>query len=142
MLFSAPVSRPLAWSSDRGRHRAGASLILTLVAGATTWIGTLPVEAELPVTAALAGVLNMAPIMVVSLATALFALGWIPQAVLPVGAIPAAGGFLLQVLADSLDWPDWISSLSPYAHVGLVPDERPDWIGAAGLVVVAVARRA
>jgi ABC-2 type transport system permease protein len=137
MIFAAPVSRT-RWFMTEALTALGASLIVTLVAGVAAWVGTLFIDAELPATAALAGVLNVAPIMMVSLAAALFALGWIPKAVLPVGAIPAAGGFLLQVLADSLGWPEWISMLSPYAHVGLVPYEQPDWTGAVGLVAVAV----
>ena len=136
VVFAAPVSRT-RWFLTEAVTALGAGLILTLVAGVATWVGTLLVDAELPATAALAGAINIAPIMILSLAAALFALGWIPQAVLPVGAIPAAGGFLLHILTDSLDWPNWISSLSPYAHVGLVPYERPDWSGAAGLVMVA-----
>ena len=73
-----------------------------------------------------------------SLGAALLAFGWAPTSILPVGALPAAGGFLLQVLAESLRWPDWVARLSPYAHLNAVPYEGVDWAGTAGMPLVAV----
>jgi ABC-2 type transport system permease protein len=58
--------------------------------------------------------------------------------VLPIGALPAAGGFLLLVLAESFRWPDWVRELSPFAHLAAVPSAAPDWPGTAGILLVAV----
>jgi ABC-2 type transport system permease protein len=51
--------------------------------------------------------------------------GWTPRAVAGVGALRA--GFLLQVTADSAGAPDWITNLSPFAHLAGVPGATPDW---------------
>ena len=65
------------------------------------------------------------------------AYGWVPQATLAVGAVPAVGGFLLQVLAESLRWPAWVLSLSPYQHLHAVPYESVNWAGTAGMTLIA-----
>jgi ABC-2 type transport system permease protein len=101
------------------------------------WVGTATVGAPLGAGAALAGTLNVLPVALLCLGAALLALGWLPRAVLAVGSVPAAGGFLLQVLADSFGWPGWVRQLSPYAHVAPVPVQAPDWAGAAGLLATA-----
>jgi ABC-2 type transport system permease protein len=55
-----------------------------------------------------------------------------------VGALPAVGGVLLQVLAESLRWPAWVLQLSPYQHLRAVPYEAVGWGGAATMTLVAV----
>jgi ABC-2 type transport system permease protein len=52
--------------------------------------------------------------------------------------MPAAGGYLLLVLADSFRWPEWVRELSPFAHLAAVPAEPMDVGGAVGMLVVAV----
>ena len=49
--------------------------------------------------------------------------------------LPAVGGFLLQVLAESLRWPAWVLQLSPYAHLHAVPYESVNWAGTAGMTL-------
>ena len=115
------------------------TVLLAVGAGAATWVGAVVVGAPLPLGPAMVGALNVVTVAWLSLAAALLALGWAPNIILPVGAIPVAGGFLLQVLAESLHWPDWVMSLSPYDHLNAVPYENVDWAGAAGMTLVAVA---
>jgi ABC-2 type transport system permease protein len=95
------------------------------------------VGANLRVTEALAGTLNVVPVALLCIGAAQLAVGWMPRAVLPVGATPAAGGFLLTVLTQTFGWPDWLAQLSPFAHLGSVPATSPDWAGAAGMMGVA-----
>ena len=113
-------------------------LLLAVTAGLATWVGTIIVGVDLAGTAALAGTLNVLPIALLSLAAALLALGWVPQAVLPIGALPTAGGFLLQVLAENLQWPDPLKQLSPFTHLNPVPYQAPDWIGAAAMTAISL----
>jgi putative exporter of polyketide antibiotics len=86
----------------------------------------------------LAGALNVVPIAALCLGAAQLAIGWLPQAVLALGATPAVGGFLLTVLVDTFDWPNWLGQLSPFAHLASVPAIAPNWAGAAGLISVSL----
>jgi ABC-2 type transport system permease protein len=84
-------------------------------------VGVAVVGADIAPAAARGGALNVLPVAWLRLAAALLAYGWRPQATLLVGALPAVGGFVLQVLAESLRWPAWILNLSPYQHMNPVP---------------------
>ncbi|MEU6075973.1 hypothetical protein [Micromonospora sp. NPDC047074] len=83
--------------------------------------------------------MNVLPIAALCLGAAIFALGWLPRAVALVGALPAAGGFLLQVIADSTNAPHWVGTLSPFTHLAAVPDAAPDWPGVIGMLTAATA---
>lgn len=137
VVFSAPVSRPRWYLAESAAAAAG-TVLLAAGAAAATWVGAAAADAEVSLNEALAGALNVLPVAWLSLGAALLALGWLPDATLLVGAIPAAGGFLLQVLAESLRWPGWIVWWSPYRHLHAVPYEGVDWAGATGMVLVAV----
>jgi ABC-2 type transport system permease protein len=54
----------------------------------------------------------------------------------PVGLLPAAGGFVLNVVVDSVDAPAWVGALSPFAHLAAVPVEAPDVPGAVGMLAL------
>jgi ABC-2 type transport system permease protein len=135
LLFAAPVART-RWATLQAGVVGVACVLLAVVAGLATWVGTSTVGAGLGLWPALAGVLNAVPVALLCLGAALLALGWLPRAVFPVGALPAVGGFLLQVLADSLGWPAWVRRLSPFTHLGSVPADPPDWPGTAGILAV------
>ena len=87
---------------------------------------------------ALAGALNVVPVAALSLGAAVIALGWLPHRVAAIGALPVAGGFLLQVVAVSIDAPTWIRNLSPFAHLAPVPATPPTWTATAVLSVIAI----
>ena len=53
------------------------------------------------------------------------------------GALPAVGGFLLQVLAETLRWPTWALALSPYEHVQAVPYDTVNWAGTIAMTAIA-----
>jgi hypothetical protein len=87
-----------------------------------TWVGARVVGAPLGLGNAVGGAVAVVPVAVVPVAVvpvallclgaALAALGWVPQAVLPFGVLPAAGGYLLLVLADSFRWAAWVGGLA------------------------------
>jgi ABC-2 type transport system permease protein len=79
------------------------------------------------------------PVALLCLGAALAALGWTPSAVLAVGVLPAAGGYLLLVLSDTFGWPDAVRWFSPFAHLDDVPAEPWNVPGAVGMLLVAVA---
>jgi ABC-2 type transport system permease protein len=135
-VFSRPLSR-IRWSLVHLCVVVWFVVALAAAVGLATVAGTAVVGANLRVTEALAGTLNVVPVALLCIGAAQLAVGWMPRAVLPVGATPAAGGFLLTVLTQTFGWPDWLAQLSPFAHLGSVPATSPDWAGAAGMMGVA-----
>jgi polyether ionophore transport system permease protein len=68
-------------------------------------------------------------VALLSLGAAVFALGWAPRAVTAVGALPVVGSGIVWVLAETLNWPDWLGQISPFAHIASVPATSPNWAG-------------
>jgi ABC-2 type transport system permease protein len=137
LLLSLPVARA-RWAATEAAATAVSCAVLAAVAGLTTWAGARAVGADLGVGEALAGALSVVPVALLCLGAALVALGWIPHAVLPLGVLPAAGGYLLLLFAESFRWPGWVRGLSPFDHLAAVPAERMDVGGALGMVAVAL----
>jgi ABC-2 type transport system permease protein len=136
LLLAAPVTRVRLAGAETVVAAAGA-LVLTAVAGLVTWAGTAAVGVPLG-PAALAGAANTLPVTALGLGAAVLALGWAPRLVVPIGMLPAGGGFLLTVLADSTGAPQWIAALSPFAHLARVPATAPDVPGAVALTAIAL----
>jgi ABC-2 type transport system permease protein len=137
LLLAAPLTRTRLLAAEAGAATGGAVVLIT-VAGMAAWAGTVAVGAGLPVGSALAGAWNVLPIVLLCLGAAILALGWAPRAVAAIGVLPAAGGFLWQVIAVSIGAPAWIGELSPFAHLAAVPTTTPDWTGAAVMTAIAV----
>lgn len=133
LAFSTPVRR-VGWPLAEALVVTGACLLLVGATAAGTWLGAAAVDAGLAFTDSLAGTANALPVALLSLGAAVLALGWLPRAVVLVGALPTVGGFIWWVLAESLDWPDGMLALSPYAHLGPVPAAPPD-LPAAGIML-------
>jgi ABC-2 type transport system permease protein len=81
--------------------------------------------------------------VLLSLGAATVAAGWLPRATSLAGSLPATGGFLLLVMADSVGAPGWVREISPFAHLAAVPLDGVSWpatlimTGLAGALVVA-----
>jgi ABC-2 type transport system permease protein len=136
LLYAGPVTRIRLLTAEIGAALGGA-VVITTTAGAATWLGAATVDADLGLVDALVGAWNVLPIVLLCLGAAVLALGWAPRAVAGIGALPAAGGFLLQVIADSAGAPAWVGDLSPFAHLAAVPHAPPDWPAAAVMTAVA-----
>ena len=136
-VFCKPLPRS-GWALVQIVVIVGAVVLLAMGSGAATATGIVLAGADLRLTEAFAGALNAVPVAVLCLGAAQAAIGWVPQAVLALGATPAVGGFLLTVLVDTFDWPDWLGQLSPFAYLASVPATAPNWAGTAGLIGVSV----
>jgi ABC-2 type transport system permease protein len=134
-LFSAPRSRTRLVCTEIAVTAAGV-VVLHTIAGAAMWLGAAITGAPLAIGAALAGALNTTPIAWLGVTAAALAVGWLPQAVAAVGALPVAGGFLLDIVALSTHAPQWVVDLSPFAHLHAVPYEMPDWAAISALTVI------
>jgi ABC-2 type transport system permease protein len=126
LLLAGPVTRARLLSAEAA-VATGAALVLVTVAGLAVWAGAAIVGAGLDLSDALAGAFNVVPIVLLCLGAATLALGWMPRAVAVIGTLPAAGGFLWLVIADSYEAPTWIVAVSPFAHLAAVPVTGLDW---------------
>jgi ABC-2 type transport system permease protein len=129
-VLATPVPRPRIAALEIGVTAAGV-LVLHTVAALAMWVGSVVTGGPLRLDSALAGALNPAPVALLALGAAALAVGWLPSAVAVVGAVPVVGGFLLNVLVDSLRAPQWLQQVSPFPHVASVPAEPPN----AGAIV-------
>jgi ABC-2 type transport system permease protein len=138
LLLTGPVRRRTLLLAEVAASLLGA-VALAVAAGTATGLGATLVGAPLTVPAALAGTLNVLPVAVLCLGASVAALGWAPRAVAALGALPAVGGFLLHVTAESSGAPAWVGAISPFAHLAAVPDQPPDRAGLVVLTLVGVA---
>ncbi|MEU7928387.1 hypothetical protein [Micromonospora sp. NPDC049107] len=136
LLHAGPTTRVRLLGAEILTTTAGAAVLVT-VAAVAAWLGSNLVGAGLPLPAALAGAWNVLPVVLLSLAAAVVTLGHTTQGVVAWGVVPTAGGFLLTVVADSVDAPGWVRGLSPYTHLAAVPSTTPDWPAMAAVVAVA-----
>jgi ABC-2 type transport system permease protein len=120
LLASQPLTRTRLIGAEIAVTAAAAALLVT-GAGVATWSGVTAIGGEFAVDAALGGVWNVLPIVLLSLGTAVFAVGWMPRWTGLLGGLPAVGGFLLLVIAESVAAPDWVRDFSPFAHLAPVP---------------------
>ncbi|MEV0296450.1 polyketide antibiotic transporter [Nocardia sp. NPDC050710] len=117
---------------------AGGLAALLLTAAVAMWVGAVLTGAPLSLPEAIAGAANAAPVALLALGAAALALGWFPEAVGLIGAVPVVGGFLLDVVAQSIGAPGWVREISPFAHLAAVPDTAPDWGASLTLAAVAI----
>ncbi|WP_337060119.1 hypothetical protein [Kineococcus sp. G2] len=137
LLAAGPVGRVRLLGAEVAVTAAGVLALLT-VAGFATWAGVTTTGGGLTLPEALRGTWSTAPVALLCLGAAVLAAGWLPAATAPIGSLPAAGGFLLLVLADSTGAPAWVREVSPFAHLAPVPLEPADAAAAAVMTVVAV----
>jgi ABC-2 type transport system permease protein len=138
LLLSRPVGR-IRWAGHHTAVVAAATLLLALLSGSVGWLGIRAVGAGLGFGEAVAGALNVVVVGWLSLGAAVLALGWVPRFVTLIGILPVVGGFVVWVLADTLDWPDWVGRLSPFSHVAPVPAAAPNWPAQAAMLAIAAA---
>ncbi|WP_205705534.1 hypothetical protein [Kineococcus indalonis] len=137
LLAAAPLTRLRLLGAEVAATTAGA-LVLTAVAALATWVGVAAAGGGLALTDALRGTFNTLPVTLLCLGVAVLAAGAGLPAVTALGCLPGAGGFLLQVLADSVDAPAGVRGLSPVSHLAPVPLRGVDWTAALVMTALAV----
>ncbi|MGV0777253.1 polyketide antibiotic transporter [Mycolicibacterium elephantis] len=136
LLFASPVSRAGLLGTEIAVVALGV-LALHVTAAAGITVGAAVTGAPLSFSDALAGALNTAPIAALALGAAALAAGWSPSTVTTIGAVPVAGGFLLNVVAENVHAPWWVRDASPFVHVQPVPLVGPDWAALGVLLTIA-----
>ena len=136
-VFATDVSRIRLATTEIAVTTAGV-ILLHVIAGLAMWAGAAITGAPLEIHHALAGALNSASIAWLAVGAAGLAVGWLPSVVGAVGAVPVAGGFLLNVVTEGTHAPKWVADLSPFAHLAAVPNASPDWAAIAMFTVTGV----
>jgi ABC-2 type transport system permease protein len=137
-LFAAPTSRTRFLFTEIAVTTAGV-LLLHVTAALAIWAGAAITGAPLGIGGALGGALNTAPIAWLAVGAAALAVGWLPSMVGAIGALPVVGGFLLNVVAQGAHAPSWLTELSPFVHLGAVPDAAPDWAAVVSFLLIGAA---
>jgi ABC-2 type transport system permease protein len=134
-VFAAPISRIRLAVIEIGVTTLGV-VVLHASAALAIWAGAAITGAPLTIGAAMAGALNSAPIAWLAVGSAALAVGWLPSGVGAVGALPVAGGFLLNVITQGAQAPTWVVNLSPFTHLSPVPNLPPDWSASSAFIAI------
>ncbi|MGC4815669.1 ABC transporter permease [Micromonospora sp. DT228] len=138
LLTAQPVTRIRLLAAEIAATAAGA-IALVSIAGLAVWAGITATGGDLNLLAAWGGAWNTLPIVLLSLGAATLAAGRVPRAAAFAGSLPATGGFLLLVIADSVGSPGWVRGLSPFAHLAPVPLTPVDWTSTLAMITLGVA---
>ncbi|MDG6103964.1 hypothetical protein Daura_23410 [Dactylosporangium aurantiacum] len=136
LLYAGPLPRARLLAAETAAAVAGV-LALAVVAATAIWAGAAASATRLRLLDALAGTVNTLPIALLCLGAGVAALGWRPRVTVGVGTVPAVGGFVLKVVADSVDAPGWVAAGSPFQHLALVPQVPVDWTSTSVMLTVA-----
>jgi ABC-2 type transport system permease protein len=134
-VFATDISR-IRLASTEIAVTTAAMLLLHLIAGVAIWTGAAITGAPLSIDHALGGALNSAPVAWLAVGAAVLAVGWLPSAVGAIGAVPVAGGFLLNVMTQGTNAPTWLANLSPFVHLAAVPNAEPHWAATAAFTAI------
>jgi ABC-2 type transport system permease protein len=128
-LLAQPVGR-VRWLGGRLLLAAAAVVAVSLAAGLFAWAGAATAGVDVTLPRMLEAGVNAVPTAVLFLGFAALAYALVPRASggIAYGLVTVA--FFWQLVGALLDAPRWTITLSPFAHLGPVP-ERPFPTGAA-----------
>jgi ABC-2 type transport system permease protein len=134
-LLALPVSRR-RWLGGRLVLAAGAAVLISLVAGVLAWAGAASQGVEISLATMLGAGANCLPVSVLFLGAAALAYGAFPRASAGIAYGLVAVAFLWQLFGALLGAPRWLVDVTPFAHIGLVPAQAFDAVGAVSMVAI------
>ena len=134
-MFALPVSRR-RWLGGRLVLAAGAAVLISLVAGVLAWAGAASQGVEISLATMLGAGANCLPVSVLFLGAAALAYGAFPRASAGIAYGLVAVAFLWQLFGALLGAPRWLVDVTPFAHIGLVPAQAFDAVGAVSMVAI------
>jgi ABC-2 type transport system permease protein len=122
LLLASPVTRR-GWLTGHAALTLVGAVLLTLASAAGVEIGVLIVGADVTALDALAAVAAPLPVTVAFTGVALLLFTLVPRLTtsLPAGVVVLA--YLLQLLGTALHLPNWVIAISPFDHLGFVPEQ-------------------
>jgi ABC-2 type transport system permease protein len=130
LLLAQPISRARLLFTEIVAT-AGGVVVLHFSAAVAIWGGARITSAPMQLSDSLAGALNSVPVALLAVGAAALGVGWLPSATIAVGALPVAGGFVVNLVIQTTKAPHWVVNLSPLAHLAAVPDAPPNWVATA-----------
>jgi ABC-2 type transport system permease protein len=121
-ILTRPVAR-LRWLGGHCLLTLGAAALLTVTSGLAMWAGAAMVGADVALTDALASTLNTLPVAMLFGGLAVATFGTLPRLTVGLPVAAAVVAYLMELLGSSLDWPTWVTNLSPFHHLAYVPAE-------------------
>ena len=134
-MLALPVSRR-RWLGGRLVLAAGAAVLISLVAGVLAWAGAASQGVEISLATMLGAGANCLPVSVLFLGAAALAYGAFPRASAGIAYGLVAVAFLWQLFGALLGAPRWLVDATPFAHIGLVPAQAFDAVGAVSMVAI------
>jgi ABC-2 type transport system permease protein len=137
-VLSRPVARA-GWLGGRLVLAACAAAVLSALAGLATWAGATSQGVHVPLPRMLEAGANCLPTALLFLGLGALAYAVVPRAstALTYGLVVAA--FLWDLVGSFAGTPGWLTDLTPFHHIGLVPVQSFRWVAALVMVAVAVA---
>jgi ABC-2 type transport system permease protein len=127
------------WLAGRLLVAAGFVVVVSLVAGVGTWLGTRLHPVDVPLASMLKAGLNCVPAVLVFVALGALAFAVVPRLTGPIAYGAVLSAYTLEIVGQLFRWPAWVLGLSPFHHVAAVPLQPVDVEGEVALLVVAVA---
>jgi polyether ionophore transport system permease protein len=134
-LLALPVSRR-RWLGGRLALAAGAAVVISLCAGVLAWGGARSQGVDVSLATMIGVGANCLPPALLFLGIAAVAYGTVPRAAAGIAYGLVAAAFLWQLFGALLGAPRWLVVVTPFAHVGLVPAQPFQAVGAAVMVAV------
>lgn len=134
------LTRPLARGRWLGGHLVLGLLsvvLLVVVNGLSMWLGGAITDAGVSASDAVSAAANSLPVILLfgGLAVAMFGLAPRLTIAVPVGGVVVS--YILSFIGPALDFPGWLTGISPFYHLALVPVQ--DYALTQGLVMTALA---
>ena len=135
LVYSGAVSRT-RWFVALSASTLLAAVVLTVVTGVGLAVGASLGSAGVGVLDALAALVSLLPVVMLVLALSLASLGLRPATVVWVGGGVLAVSALVTFFGPAFNWPQWLLNLSPFDHIGAVPQTGFDVFGTTLLLAL------
>jgi ABC-2 type transport system permease protein len=133
VVLAMPVGRP-QWLAGRLLLACGGCTALAALAALLAWVGAASQNAHVSLWRLLEAGVNCLPTSLLFLGLASLAFACLPRATAALSYALVAAAFMWELVGAIAGAPDWLVTLTPFHHVGLVP-AQPFRVGPAALML-------